>query len=613
MFFAKFTKILTSLKNQGEFVVSRTNLLGPAAMASCAWSSRKVIGCSSLGRFALGSLCFVLAQSNYCFGQETAPQASKAIPTSVAPLPLEPKNAFGAALKAHVGNSKKNSSTLEEAAGHVTPTNLTLQDAITLSLAQNPSFAITRLGPTLAEQDVLSARGIYDTILRANGSNERIVDPSESSLSGDVITSENLRGSLGVDQKLPSGADLSLYWDNSRVEQDARFNTLIPLYRSSLGLTLDQPLLKGTGWGAPGVLIRIARTSTQVSKSTYESQVADQVRQVVLAYWNEVKARELVEVSKREVELSERLQSDVNEGVKVGQLAPLALSEANAQTALSREKLIVAENELLAAGRSLRQITGIDFLSAESGIADFAPVRASDRPNFVPVSFDPNQSVELALSHRAELRAQRERLKLADLSAKLSSNQVLPELNLQGRIGTQGLAGTDRGTDSSFGQPATASPYPGGYGDALDDMGSGDFYNYSIGLNFRMPLENRQARAEFNRRKIALLSEQHRLRALTQSVIEETLAAVSSVDAGRKRVKAAEEAITFSRQSLDVQRDKLNAGLATVREVLETQRDFSEAELRMAGALTDFRIALANVLRARGELLEQYQLTLEVQ
>jgi outer membrane protein TolC len=487
---------------------------------------------------------------------------------------------------------------------------LSLSDAILLSLAQNPSFAITRLAPSLAEQEVLSAKAIYDTIVRANAATSRDVAPSESSLSGTKITTEQATGTLALDQKLPTGADLSLAWDNSRTENDARFTSLSPAYRSSLSLSLSQPLLRGTGWGAPGVLIRIARSSSQVSKDLYESQVADQVRQVVQAYWSEVRARELVEVRKREVELSERLQSDVEEGVKVGQLAPLSLSEANAQIALSREQLIVAENQLLAAGRTLRQITGIDFITGENGLSDFAPLRASDRPEVIKVTFDPNQSVELALAHRAELRAQKERLRLAELSAKLASNQVLPELNLEGRAGLQGLAGTDRGTDSAFG--GSASPYQGGYGDALDDVGSKDFYDYTVGLRLRMPLENREARAEFNRKKIGLLSEQHRLRALTQSVIEETLAAISSLEASSKRVKAAQEAVAFSRQSLEVQRDKLNAGLATVRDMLETQRDFSEAELRMAEALTDFSTSLSEVLRARGELLEHYHLKVDV-
>ncbi len=575
------------------------------------------------------STCAVLAlslsYSNYSYAQDTAVAvpASAAAHIDASPLPLEKTSAFGTALRAHFGNSPyppppKSAEALNSAdlsAQTLTPTksgarDLSLSDAILLSLAQNPSFAITRLAPSLAEQEVLSAKAIYDTIVRANAATSRDVAPSESSLSGTKITTEQATGTLALDQKLPTGADLSLAWDNSRTENDARFTSLSPAYRSSLSLSLSQPLLRGTGWGAPGVLIRIARSSSQVSKDLYESQVADQVRQVVQAYWSEVRARELVEVRKREVELSERLQSDVEEGVKVGQLAPLSLSEANAQIALSREQLIVAENQLLAAGRTLRQITGIDFITGENGLSDFAPLRASDRPEVIKVTFDPNQSVELALAHRAELRAQKERLRLAELSAKLASNQVLPELNLEGRAGLQGLAGTDRGTDSAFG--GSASPYQGGYGDALDDVGSKDFYDYTVGLRLRMPLENREARAEFNRKKIGLLSEQHRLRALTQSVIEETLAAISSLEASSKRVKAAQEAVAFSRQSLEVQRDKLNAGLATVRDMLETQRDFSEAELRMAEALTDFSTSLSEVLRARGELLEHYHLKVDV-
>ena len=487
---------------------------------------------------------------------------------------------------------------------------ISLQDAVVQSLQHNPAVAVSRLSPAFTREDVRAALGAFDTTFRQSNSFIKAKEASESVFTDVPVSLETFDFDFSLTQKIDTGADLSLTWHNRRAESNSPVTRLSPLWRTGVTFDVSQPLLKGTGWGTPEVTVRINEKLHGASLYSFQAVLAQHVKTLIHTYWSEVRARETVDVRKRSLALAKRLKMDIEQGVKAGSLPPLSLSEANAQVALRREELITARNDRLNAGRRLRQVLGADFDTELAGGAGFRPVSASQKPEFSNISFNQSETVQLALRQRPELRAQLLRIRAADLSARLAENSLLPDLRIGGSVGTSGLAGTDQG-GLDYGEPLPPNPYPGSYDDALDLMDSGDYYDYRVGLSIEIPFQNRRAKAQATQGKLALLREQYQLRALRQSIVEEVLRALADLEASKKRVNAARQAVYYSIESVDAAQNKLRAGLSTVREVLEVQKDLAEAELKMAEALTDHLDSKAEVFRSRGDLLGQYGIVFE--
>src|SRR6185503_3621014 len=90
------------------------------------------------------------------------------------------------------------------------------------------------------------------------------------------------------------------------------------------------------------------------------------------------------------------------------------------------------------------------------------------------------------------------RMDSANVATKVAKNNLLPQLNLVGSVGVEGLDGD----------------YPG----AVDNQFTGDHVSWSAGLQFELPFGNRAARAIWKR---TLLQRQQAI-AQYQALIDKT-------------------------------------------------------------------------------------------
>ena len=83
-----------------------------------------------------------------------------------------------------------------------------------------------------------------------------------------------------------------------------------------------------------------------------------------------------------------------------------------------------------------------------------------------------------------------------------------------------------------------------------------------------------------------------------KSAIREIENSLRAIDAARVSVELATEVV-------ENEQERLNVGIGTTREVLEAQRDLIDAGVREITAIANYNIALAELERAKGTLLEK--------
>ncbi len=481
---------------------------------------------------------------------------------------------------------------------------LTLREAVELTLANNLGLQIDRRSIETGRFSLEGAKGIFDPLLGINLRTASQESPTTTRLQGaEVYQSDSDTFDASLSQLLPTGGKYSLNWSNGRTESNSSFYYLNPSYTSGLSLSLSQPLLKGFGADLANQPILLARYSYNQTLSDFRRSLEAKVLEVETAYWNLYFAQQDLVVKKKDLDLAQEFLKITQRKIEVGTEAPINIYSAQVGVAVREEAIINAE----AALKNARDLMA-KLLHLDQGQWD-EPLEAVEAPDTEVQLPSEADALATAYAKRPELVRlgwQREAQKLALLSAR---NAVLPGLDLSLTYGFSGVGGdyVVRDADGDI-----VEVYPGGWGDALDQVSGADFPNWAAALVFSLPLGNRSAKADRRSAEVGL-----ELLALQEAqtrevILTEVRSALRAVETAKKSLAAAQESRLLAEKNLDAERKRYDNGLSTNYQVLLVQKDLSDAATRLIGAQSNLRKAYAAFQYTLGALLEFERVQVEV-
>jgi outer membrane protein TolC len=455
-------------------------------------------------------------------------------------------------------------------------------------------------GPTIPQ---------YDPILSGLVNGAHVTTPEYSAvLTGSNWLNQNqVNASAGMNVGLSSGTQLSVTFDNSRFSTNAARYTYNPFVNSSLGFTITQPLLQGFGPSLNKRYIRIARNSQKVADFVFRQQVMDTVSGVARLYTDLVSLNEDVNVKQEALRLAERLYQDNKNQVDQGTQAPIEVTRANATVAASRQALITAQ------GLVRQQELIVKTAISRGGLANAQLLSARIIPTD-PLAVPEEETVQPlpdlvgeALRNRPDLAGAGLQVENSEISLKGSLNAVRPQLNLVGTVQNSGLAGNL----NPLAPTTSGSLNLGGYGTTLGQLFRRDFPSYGVGLQLVLPLRNRVAQADAARDELQVRQAQVRRQQLLDQVRLEVADAEESLRQARAAYEAAVEARRLQEQSVNVERQTFDVGLATNLTVIQFQNYLAQArstEVASKGAYIKAKIALQ---RATGTTLDSHHVSID--
>ncbi len=175
-----------------------------------------------------------------------------------------------------------------------------------------------------------------------------------------------------------------------------------------------------------------------------------------------------------------------------------------------------------------------------------------------------------------------------------------------------GLGGTliNRDYSQGFFNPPIIGVIPGGFGDALDQMFTGGYYGYMLGLTLQLPVFNREARAENAQAQIAVDQAQLRKQAARQTVGLQIREALTEIEMNRARLEAGTTAVSAAQERLKAEQARFDVGMATTRELIEAQRDLLQAHTVRLRAQIDLIKSHASLDGATGRIFERQNIRL---
>jgi len=263
------------------------------------------------------------------------------------------------------------------------PLNLTLPDAIALTLANNRTIKNAYLDRIAQRAELAVAENVFTPRLTPR------VEGVITGTGNDNIsqTTEFLRLGANVAIKMPTGAEFEAQW---RANAQSRGGS-----GQGVSLSVRQPLLRNAGVAVNTADVDIARLREEFNILELRSTLSDTITETILAYRRVVQAQERVKIQETALTNAQRLLERDRALVEAGRIARVDLVQSEAQVASFEVALVAARNNL--------EQTRLDLID----LLDIDPetqIIAITQPTVTPPELNPEELREFMLANQPRLQ-----------------------------------------------------------------------------------------------------------------------------------------------------------------------------------------------------------------
>ena len=489
-------------------------------------------------------------------------------------------------------------STVSNPQPELQPIQLSLNDAIRMSIGNVDVVRVlagttaTNSGRTIYDPAVTNTtidqqNARFDPVLSVNNTWNRLenpqavfdpIIPGQSLITG--VRNDSFHTSTNLTKQNAFGGTFGVGFDATPSRTSPGTFPLNPQTRSSTNVNYTQPLLQGGRLGPNLAPIVLARIDTERSYFQLKDSMQEHVRGVIEAYWSLVAARTDVWARRTQVEQLTEILRRIDATVRTGTGATADKAQAQLALANFRANLIASEANVIQREAALRNIAGMSPADGARLIPNTPPQTERFLPDWLSI-------MELACERRPDVIELKLILEADQQQWQIARNNALPRLDAVGQYRWNGLDGT----------------MPNG---SSLSSASGAFTDWTLGVNFSVPLGLRQSRAALRARELIIARDRVNLHQGLHNSIHQLASSVRSLDQTYEQYLAYREAREAARVNLKVQVAKLVTGTVLFINVQQAVTDWGNLISAEANALTQYNTLLATLERQTGTILETH-------
>lgn len=388
---------------------------------------------------------------------------------------------------------------------------------------------------------------------------------------------------------------------------------LLSDYTTSFQMEIRKPLLQGSGLeynriAGPGAIpgfnqgVLLARVNSDIALATFEAGVRNLVSDVEIAYWELYYAYRNLDsaVQGRDTALQtwQKANALFIAGTREGSAA--AEAQAREQYFVFRSTAEQALSQLYQTESKLRYMMGI-------AATDGRLIRPCDDPTTAKITFDWSEVQCEALARSVEIREQRWRVKQRDLELIAARNYLLPRVDLDARYNWSGLGkklidpGQPNITGTVNGEQFNNLGSTGG---ALDNLASGEFQSWHLGIQGSIPLGFRKQKDGVTNAEYVLARERAKLRETELEVSHQVAYAIRDLDANLVLTASNFNRRQAAQRNVEAVKTSYENGQIGINVLLDAQRSLAQAESDYYRSVTNYAKSISQVHFRKGSLLE---------
>ena len=473
------------------------------------------------------------------------------------------------------------------------PAQRTGLDAIVFAAMQHsPYVKLLSTEPQIAETIILEADSVFDWSAFVesswNDTNRAVVSLLDTGTAGGRFVQQQLLFEAGVKKNLRTGGNLRVGQAWQRTDNNSLL--LSPADQASAQILLDyrQPLLRGAGRHVNSSQVILAQLNFESSQNNSQALLQQFIVDVVSEYWELHFARGVLVQKLRSVERAEQLMAELasfpastSRNRDVARIEAVAIAR--------RTELIRASNEVATRQEKLLNLT-YGTAMPDSAALEVVPVEA---PGMFVVPHDLAFVTETAVQNRAEVQVALGAIRASAVRQSIALDELKPRLDA---IVSTFLSGVDTNKDVG-----------GAFADSIDFNPS-----YSVGLSFEVPLGRRNANAKISRQQLEYQRLQYQLEQTLGNVRLDARLALRNVSSIAKELENQKLAVAQAARELQYATGQAAAGVSKsadntsylLDDLMRSQEGLAAAESRLLRSQTDLSIALVQLKRATGQLLQ---------
>jgi outer membrane protein TolC len=440
------------------------------------------------------------------------------------------------------------------------------------------------IGASLAAAEA----ALYEPILFASAkrtSIERQRTPEEKSANfvnqDNKLDEDGRTLEAGVRQRLPLGGELSVSARQAERSSNVLLKSASPTtleVNSGLVLSFKQPLLRGAGVGITETDKRVSEIESLVAQWQYLQQLHKVLAEGLSLFWQAEVASQATRWREQLLAGTESLVQDARVRVEAGKLAPRANLEL-ARVMLAREadlgRAVQTRDEL-----KLRLLSSLDL------DADQLPGLQFDGQSVAPQVA--TTSIDEALAQWSPYQVAKLRKRQGELRLAFASNQRRPAVDLVMSYTQTGLANASRRA-------------------SLGIVKEGDYPEWFVGLNIELgAFGNRKAESQMVAQARRVEQSDTEISAIRQAFLNDRQAKQMARDQLLRETALTKQEVQTRQALLDDERQRFNAGLGLLGNLLQAEQDLLESRIRAADAQGRLETARLALLLADGTLLPAY-------
>lgn len=428
-----------------------------------------------------------------------------------------------------------------------------------------------------AFEPALITTGSYVDRMRPN-----TIELERSLRSGGFFKERNENYGSAIEMQTPLGTRLRVGATAGQLINNIQRTVFIDLdaeYETQVGISVEQPLLRGAGHNATLAGLRMAARGSEIAYQDYRRQLSTVVADAELAYWQLYYAQQEVRLASESIALARTLVQDTRAQLEAGRGSRLDVLEAEAGYALRRSRETLARQRRLEAQNRLAAFFG------GSGAGPGAAWEAVEAPALNSVEIVPEEGSRATFAMNPDLLRANAQVGQELVRAGFARNQQLPQLDLKSSFGANGL-GYDWTT-------------------AWRDVEKQNFPTWTVGLELKIPLfGNLRGRNEHRAAQVRVLQAQ-RVAADVSSQLRAGLdSLVKRVEATYTAAKSYEAVVEFRSNLLQTRLQGRDVGRLDSRSVLEAEQELFAARLDQLQSAIEYQRALLDLQVLSGTLLQ---------
>jgi outer membrane protein TolC len=462
---------------------------------------------------------------------------------------------------------------------------LSIRDVIQLSLEKNLQLKVNRVSKDIQEEKYNAVATIFDPKIKGAAS----VGSTSSKTEKHIFRSEIDKLTASASKKIQNGDTLMVSLI-SRRQKTNPFLIGTPSTKTdfshNLSVSYIMPLLQGRGEKIATTDIQVEKNNLKIEKLLLEQDIINTITIAQVYYWELFKSIEQHQAKIKSFELAEKFLKTAQEKLAMGLIANNDLLQAKAEVAYREESVLIAENTV-----KNNQDKLIQYIFGDTRMAD-KTIELAQKPIFEKIkNIYIDAEIQKALDYRIDYQVGKVRLENANIYHDYYKNQALPKLDLSFTISMEGA-----GKSNNI---------------ATDNLTGGDNYSGQIEISGEYPWKMRRAEAYLSKAVYQKYQTQLALENIQQALIMDVRKSLRNVLSLEKRFESTKIALELAEEKLSMEEDRFKSGYSTSYNVLQFQRDLSNAMVNNINASVDYQIARVNLEKSTGVTLEVHQVEIQ--